>query len=155
MPPPLLRPLLRLLLSLALLFSAARAASAIEVKVSAQALERTLQAQLFNGPQGRYYIRGDANFAFPSAEIARLSYDFRTLGLGYAIDAWQPGSWGDLAGGAAGGLGGAFGAVQIVRGALRRGGTAAGKHGRRIPPAARGQPDRADGGHLDGENRRD
>jgi hypothetical protein len=48
------------------------------------------------------------------------------LGLGYAIDAWQSGSWGDLAGGAAGGLGGAFGAVQIVRGALRRGGTAGG-----------------------------
>jgi hypothetical protein len=57
------RLLLRLLLSLALLFSASRAATAIEVKVSAQALERTLQAQLFNGPQGRYYIRGDANSA--------------------------------------------------------------------------------------------
>ncbi len=51
----------RLLLSLALLLSATHAASAIEVKVSAQALERTLQTQLFNGPQGRYYIRGDAN----------------------------------------------------------------------------------------------
>jgi hypothetical protein len=51
----------RSLLSLALLFSASHAASAIEVKVSAQALERTLRAQLFNGPQGRYYIRGDAN----------------------------------------------------------------------------------------------
>jgi len=49
---------LRLLLSVALLLSAARTVSAIEVKVSAQALERTLQAQLFNGPQGRYYIRG-------------------------------------------------------------------------------------------------
>jgi hypothetical protein len=48
------------------------------------------------------------------------------VGLGYAIDAWQPGSWGDLAGGAAGGLLGALGAVQIVRGALRRGGTAGG-----------------------------
>jgi hypothetical protein len=57
------RLLLRLLLSLALLFAATHAASAIEVKVSAQALERTLQAQLFNGPQGRYYIRGDANSA--------------------------------------------------------------------------------------------
>jgi len=33
------------------------AASAIEVKVSAQALERTLQAQALNGPQGRYYLR--------------------------------------------------------------------------------------------------
>ena len=48
------------------------------------------------------------------------------LGLGYAIDAWQPGSWGDLVGGAAGGLAGALGASQIVRGALRRGGTAGG-----------------------------
>src|SRR5258708_14400017 len=54
---------LRLVLSLALLFSATHAAIAIEVKVSAQALERTLQAQLFNGPLGRYYIRGDANSA--------------------------------------------------------------------------------------------
>src|SRR5271167_779293 len=54
---------LRLLLSVAVLFLSARAASAIEVRVSAQALERTLQTQLFNGPQGRYYIRGDANSA--------------------------------------------------------------------------------------------
>jgi hypothetical protein len=51
---------LYLLFSLALLFSASSSSSAIEVKVSAQALERTLRAQLFNGPQGRYYIRGDA-----------------------------------------------------------------------------------------------
>src|SRR5258708_37887289 len=55
--------LFRLALALGLLFSATHAATAIEVKVSAQALERTLQAQLFNGPQGRYYIRGDANSA--------------------------------------------------------------------------------------------
>src|ERR1700730_18857418 len=61
MPQPLFCLLARLLLSVALLFSAPRVASAIEVKVSAQALERTLRAQLFNGPQGRYYIRGDAN----------------------------------------------------------------------------------------------
>jgi hypothetical protein len=53
----------RLLLSIVVLFLAARTAAAIEVRVSAQALERTLQAQLFNGPQGRYYIRGDANSA--------------------------------------------------------------------------------------------
>src|SRR5438477_11252523 len=69
------RPLLRLPLSLALLFSAIRAASAIEVKVSAQALERTLQAQLFNGPQGRYYIRGDANSAcYVYAESPHVSF---------------------------------------------------------------------------------
>ncbi|MGF7182104.1 hypothetical protein [Tunturiibacter psychrotolerans] len=54
------RPQLYLLLPLALLLSTSSSSSAIEVKVSAQALERTLRAQLFNGPQGRYYIRGDA-----------------------------------------------------------------------------------------------
>jgi len=39
----------------------ARMARAIEVKVSAQALERTLRAQLFNSPDGRYYMSGDAS----------------------------------------------------------------------------------------------
>jgi hypothetical protein len=34
------------------------AAHAIEIKVSAQALERTLNHQLFNSPDGRYYFRG-------------------------------------------------------------------------------------------------
>jgi len=38
----------------------ARMARAIEVKVSAQALERTLRTQLFNGPDGRYYMHGNA-----------------------------------------------------------------------------------------------
>lgn len=52
---------LSLLLSAALLFTAARATSAIEVKVSAKALERTLRTQLFNSPDGRYYMRGDAH----------------------------------------------------------------------------------------------
>jgi hypothetical protein len=59
----MLRFSVRLLLAIALLSAACRSASAIEVKVSAQALERTLRTQLFNGPQGRYYIRGDANSA--------------------------------------------------------------------------------------------
>ena len=54
---------LRLFIFLALLFFAAGTASAIEVQVSSQALERTLRTQLFNGPQGRYYIRGDATSA--------------------------------------------------------------------------------------------
>jgi hypothetical protein len=43
-----------------LFFAASRAAFAIEVKISPQALERTLRTQLFNSPEGRYYIRGDA-----------------------------------------------------------------------------------------------
>ncbi|HKO18071.1 MAG TPA: hypothetical protein VJU82_04215 [Acidobacteriaceae bacterium] len=38
-------------------------AKALEVKVSADALERTLKAQLFSGPDGRYYMRGDAHSA--------------------------------------------------------------------------------------------
>jgi hypothetical protein len=37
-----------------------RMARAIEVKVSAQALERTLRTQLFNSPDGRYYMHGNA-----------------------------------------------------------------------------------------------
>lgn len=40
-----------------------RTARAIEVKVSAKALERTAKAQLFNGLDGRYYMRGDAHSA--------------------------------------------------------------------------------------------
>jgi hypothetical protein len=59
----MLRLLIRLLALPAILFSAVNCASAIEVRISAQALERTLQTQLFNGPQGRYYLRGDANSA--------------------------------------------------------------------------------------------
>jgi hypothetical protein len=38
-------------------------ARAIELKVSAGALERTLKQQLFSGPDGRYYIKGDAHSA--------------------------------------------------------------------------------------------
>ena len=48
------------------------------------------------------------------------------LGLGFAIDAWQPGGWGDVVAGAVGGLLAACGAAIVVRGALRRGGTRGG-----------------------------
>lgn len=43
----------------ALFFATAMSASAVEVKISARALERTLRTQLFNGPEGRYYLRGN------------------------------------------------------------------------------------------------
>ncbi len=53
----------------------ARSARAIEVKVSAQALERTLRAQLFNAPEGRYYLRGDAATpCFVYAEEPHVSF---------------------------------------------------------------------------------
>ncbi len=54
------RPLLPAAFSLLLFLSLSRPAHAIEVKVSAQALERTAKAQLFNAADGRYYMRGDA-----------------------------------------------------------------------------------------------
>ncbi|HLH37102.1 MAG TPA: hypothetical protein VKX41_20690 [Alloacidobacterium sp.] len=38
-------------------------ARAVELKISAQALEHTLKTQLFNTPDGRYYIKGDAKSA--------------------------------------------------------------------------------------------
>ena len=57
------------------LLAGVRCASATEVKVSAKALERTLKAQLFNGPDGRYYLRGDAKAAcFVYAEDPRVSF---------------------------------------------------------------------------------
>jgi hypothetical protein len=50
-------------------------AHAIEVKISAVALERTLRTQLFNGPEGRYYMRGDATTpCFVYAEAPKVSF---------------------------------------------------------------------------------
>lgn len=43
----------------AVLSLATGSAHAIDLRVSAEALERTLQTQLFNGPEGRYYLRGN------------------------------------------------------------------------------------------------
>jgi hypothetical protein len=48
------------------------------------------------------------------------------FGLGWAISDWQPGTWADRAGGAAGVALGLLGAVPVVVGALRRGGTRSG-----------------------------
>ena len=47
-------------------------------------------------------------------------------GIGWGIQSWQPGGWGDRLAGIAGGLAGALGAAQTVSGALRRGGTRVG-----------------------------
>jgi hypothetical protein len=52
-----------------------RTARALEVRISAQALERTLRAQLFNGPEGRYYMRGDASSpCYVYAEQPKVSF---------------------------------------------------------------------------------
>jgi hypothetical protein len=53
----------------------APAARATEVGISAQALERTLRNQLFNTPDGRYYLRGDARSAcFVYAEKPKVTF---------------------------------------------------------------------------------
>ena len=58
-----------------LVTAGARPADALEVKVSALALERTLKAQLFNGPDGRYYLRGSAHSAcFVYAEQPHVTF---------------------------------------------------------------------------------
>ena len=43
---------------LCLVALAAGRAGAVQLKISRAALERTLQQQLFNGPNGRYYLKG-------------------------------------------------------------------------------------------------
>jgi hypothetical protein len=68
-------------------------------------------------------IAGAKRAALIAAAVGAL---IAGAGLGYAIDRWQPGSWGDIVAAVLGGLVGAFGAAQIVRGALRRGGTRGG-----------------------------
>ncbi len=50
-------------------------AGATEVRISAKALERTLREQLFTGPQGRYYMKGDASSAcFVYASDPHVTY---------------------------------------------------------------------------------
>jgi hypothetical protein len=62
-------------LSVLVLLGSTQMARATQVKVSALALERTLRRQLFNGPDGRYYMRGDATAAcFVYAEDPHVSF---------------------------------------------------------------------------------
>lgn len=49
-----------LLLAAVLCLAAAVPCRAVELRVSRDALQRTLQQQLFNGPGGRYYLKGSA-----------------------------------------------------------------------------------------------
>jgi hypothetical protein len=51
-------------------------ATAVELTISRQALERTLRQQLFSGPDNRYYLKGDARSAcFISTEDPHLSFE--------------------------------------------------------------------------------
>jgi hypothetical protein len=68
-------------------------------------------------------LAGAARAALIAAGVLALAAG---AGIGVAVDAWQPGGFGDVVAGVLGGLAGAFGAAQVVRGALRRGGTRGG-----------------------------
>lgn len=58
-----------------LLLAGSSAAHAVELKISAQALEHTLKTQLFNTSDGRYYIKGNANSAcHVYAESPKVSF---------------------------------------------------------------------------------
>ena len=61
-----------------------------------------------------------------AAIAASVVAAFAGAAVGFGIDSWQPGGWGDVAAGAVGAALGALGAGQIVSGALRRGGTRGG-----------------------------
>jgi hypothetical protein len=64
-----------LFMATALLLLACLPAHAVELRISAQALERTLQKQLFNGPEGRYYMRGNEKSAcYVYAEDPKVSF---------------------------------------------------------------------------------
>jgi hypothetical protein len=64
-----------LALGLVTLLSSATACRAVELKVSRDALQRTLRQQLFSGPDGRYFIKGNAHSAcWVYADDAQLSF---------------------------------------------------------------------------------
>jgi hypothetical protein len=57
------------------LFALAPSCFAIELKFSAQALERTLRTQLFNGENGRYYLKGNPRSGcYAYAEAPSVSF---------------------------------------------------------------------------------
>ena len=58
-----MRRLFPFIFALCFLLSMARVCPAVELKVSRAALDRTLRQQLFSGPDGRYYLKGDAKSA--------------------------------------------------------------------------------------------
>ena len=58
--------------------------------------------------------------------VAGVAAVLAGLAVGYGIDQWQPGGWGDIILGAAGAVLGLLAAVYVVGGALRRGGTRGG-----------------------------
>lgn len=54
---------------------AAQACGAVELRVSRDALEKTLRQELFSGPEGRYYLKGsDGGGCYVYVEDPRVSF---------------------------------------------------------------------------------
>jgi hypothetical protein len=65
----------RLLAALTLLSAALPQSAAVELRISRDALERTLKQQLFGGADGRYYVKGNAQTpCFTYAEDPKLQF---------------------------------------------------------------------------------
>src|SRR5579863_4830641 len=65
----------RFLAALTLLCASLPQCSAVELHISRDALERTLKQQLFGGPDGRYYVKGNAQTpCFTYAESPKLQF---------------------------------------------------------------------------------
>jgi hypothetical protein len=65
----------RMLAALALLCATMPRCAAVELRVSREALERTLKLQLFGGADGRYYVKGNAQTpCFTYAEDPKLQF---------------------------------------------------------------------------------
>jgi len=58
--------------------------------------------------------------------VAGVAAVLAGLAVGYGIEEWQPGGWGDVILGAAGAVLGLLAAAYVVGGALKRGGTRSG-----------------------------
>ncbi len=70
------RLLLAASLQVALILASAAPARAVEMRVSRDAIERTLKQQLFGGAQGRYYLKGTPQSpCFTYAEDPKLTFD--------------------------------------------------------------------------------
>lgn len=67
---------LRVIAAGLVLFGGVTMSRGVELTVSRDALERTLKQELFSGPDGRYYLKGDAHSAcFISTEDPQLRFD--------------------------------------------------------------------------------
>jgi hypothetical protein len=71
-----MRPICRVIAAGLVLFGGVSMSRGVELTVSRDALQRTLKQELFSGPDGRYYLKGNAHSAcFISTEDPQLRFE--------------------------------------------------------------------------------